>query len=719
MNNILSFNEYNGQEIQQIDTALYEQMLYEKSSLNSGIRGFFNRRAAGRVKEELEEEIEMSKTIMEGIQKGLESLNDNFDVIKKNIADKENNDSKKGEKQKALDEIINLIETSRKNTWDIHELIDEGEIDYAGFTANVGIASVAYFGILLTPFRAAVMIHKGYNYFFNIVKNTIRKALVMLQLNFDQFENLIITKGFQSADFIQTMDTNEKITEFYMQLETEFVGKGGVIKGKQADKLKHKLQLARDKAKQMRDGEKIAQQNENAFNCLDQYNNTYTRSLETLRQYSQDDVQKHLDSIKTSMSKLAGQDVDLQTFSELIIAAAEEHAYKVSSSIYNKFATMTEVFSLPNQKKLIELIVEANKEERTAAKKARNEKKEEAKKLQDKLDADKTEEDGLKVFKSLNGVSIGEMDEESRMYDKSEINGADKWTYDEFKKLSEEDQESFDTWLQIHNEVLEKCHPTLQVSVTSAYNYGYLEYVDTLIDYIGPCIEEIDESYIILNFDEYNLNEGKVTLSDIEDDVKNEIKDNIKAAGKSYYDFRDSMFGRDHKFVENDISTLENCITILSEDDEYKEKKDGKMVIKDIYTSWINNLNICIKKAKRGNRKTVKIDFSEISKKQKEDLKTLYVEDDKRKIKGDDMKKIAIAAIEAIGNKLLKDNTFVKNAEEIVDVICNCLSSDTVSVSPVTYKILTESITKLKELRDNDYFDAEKESKENAKKSEK
>ena len=379
---------------------------------------------------------------------------------------------------------------------------------------------------------------------------------------------------------------------------------------------------------------------------------------------------------------------------------------------------MTEVFSLPNQQKLIDLILAANKEQKAEAKKIRDEKKEEAKKLQDKLDADKTEEDGLKVFKSLSGVSIGEMDEESRIY-KSEIEGADKWTYDEFKKLSEEDQESFDTWLQIHNEVLEKCHPTLQVSVTSAYNYGYLEYVDTLIDYIGPCIEEIDESYIILNFDEYNLNEGKVTLSDIEDDVKNEIKDNIKAAGKSYYDFRDSMFGRDHKFVENDISTLENCITILSEDDEYKEKKDGKMVIKDIYTSWINNLNICIKKAKRGNRKTVKIDFSEISKKQKEDLKTLYVEDDKRKIKGDDMKKIAIAAIEAIGNKLLKDNTFVKNAEEIVDVICNCLSSDTVPVSPVTYKILTESITKLKELRDNDYFDAEKESKENAKKSEK
>ena len=707
MNTILSFNEYNGQEIQQMEAALYEQMLNEKSSLNSGLRGFFNRTASGRVKSELSEEIEMSKTIMDGIQKGLETLNDNFDVIKKNIADQDNKDSKKGEKQKALDEIINLIENSKKNTWDIHELIDEGEIDYAGFTANVGIASVAYFGILLTPFRAAVMIHKGYNYFFNIVKNTIRKALVMLQLNFDQFENLIITKGFQSADFIQTMDTNEKITEFYMQLETEFVGKGGVIKGKQADKLKHKLQLARDRAKQMREGEKIAQQNENAFNCLDQYNNTYTRSLETLRQYSQDDVQKHLDAIKTSMSKLAGQDVDLQTYSELIIAAAEEHAYKVSSSIYNKFAKMTEVFSLPNQQKLIDLIVEANKEERAAAKKARNEKKEEARELQKKLDADKTEADGIEVFKSLNGVEIGEIDEESRRYDEDEIEGADKWTYEEFKKLDDDQQEAFNAWLEIHPEVLEKCHPTLRVSVTSAFNYGYLEYVDTLIDYIGPCIEEVNESYLILNFDEYSLNESEKKLDDIDRDVKKDIKDKIDAAGNDYFDFRASMFGKDHKFDEDDISDLENCILILSKDGDYKGVKK--------YNSWIEKLTKHLEKLKRGNKKTVKIDFSEVSTNQKKDLKKLYVED----TDGNDMEKIAIAAIEAIGSKLLKDKTFVKNAEEIVRIIRECLSDGTAKVSPVSYKILTESIEKLKELRENDYFDAEKESQDNAKKSEK
>ena len=167
MNNILSFNAYNGYELEKM---VYSEILNEKSSTGKGIRGFFNRRAASKVRSELEEEIELSKSIMQGIQDGLETLNDNFDALRKNI-DNGDNDSK-GKKQKVLDEIIKIIEDSKKRTWDINELIDEGEIDYTGFTANIGIASVAYFGILLTPFRAAILIHKGYNYFFNIVKSS-------------------------------------------------------------------------------------------------------------------------------------------------------------------------------------------------------------------------------------------------------------------------------------------------------------------------------------------------------------------------------------------------------------------------------------------------------------------------------------------------------------------------------------------------------------------
>ena len=493
MNNILSFNEYNGQEL---ETVVYEQELNEKNML----RGFFNKRAARNVKSELAEEIEMSKTIMEGIKSGLESLNENFDAIKKSIED-DGDEKVKGEKQKVLDEITKIIENSRNNTWDLNELIDEGEIDYTGFTANVGIASVAYFGILLTPFRAVVMIHKGYNYFFNIVKNTIRKALVMLQLNFDQFENLIICKGFQSADYAQDLRDMDTIAEMSGKIQAMLFDKdkGSIKNRKTVQEVEKKYKIAMDAIKLQMQQKKSSRGSENAFNCLDSYNNTYTRSLETLRQYSQDDVQKHLDAIKTSMNKLAGQEADLQTYSELIIAAAEEHAYKVSSSIYNKFAKMTEVFSLPNQKKLIELIQAATQEEMNAV-------DEEAKKINDdnlKKAVEEAEDEGKEVFLSLDGSKVGDLDDETKRYNEDEVE-AENWTYEEFSNLEEKKQDVFERWLGNHPEVLKKCGKTLQVAIYSQFNDGYHEYVDYLIDYIEPCLEggKIEESYI-LDFDKY------------------------------------------------------------------------------------------------------------------------------------------------------------------------------------------------------------------------
>ena len=494
MNNILSFNEYSGQELERV---VYDNELNEKNML----RGFFNKRAARKVKSELAEEIEMSKTIMEGIQNGLDTLNENFDVIKKDI--ESDKSDKKGEKEKVLDSIKKIIEDSRNNTWDLNQLIDEGEIDYTGFTANIGIASVAYFGILFTPFRAAVMIHKGYNYFFNIVKNTIRKALVMLQLNFDQFENLIITKGFQSAGYLQDQDTSVKISEFYGKLQSKlFDEKSGSLVGKKGSAYaKEQMQLAKQQIDAMMKADKIRNLSDNAYNCLDQYNNTYTRSLETLRQYSQDDVQKHLDAIKTSMNKLAGQEADLQVFSELIIAAAEEHAYKVSTSIYNKFAKMTEVFSLPNQKKLIDLIQAATKEKQDAAEEEKR-KREHAEELKK---ASEFEDEGAGIFSSLDGVKLGKMNDETKKYDGKDIE-AGNWTYDEFNKLDDDKKQTLDRWLNGHPEVLKKCDDTLQIALKPD---NYYEYVDMLIDYVGNClIGKQNESYI-LDFGQYLIESSR------------------------------------------------------------------------------------------------------------------------------------------------------------------------------------------------------------------
>ena len=489
MNNIKSFNEYTGQELERV---VYDNELNEKKML----RGLFNKRAARKVKSELAEEIEMSKTIMEGIQNGLDTLNENFDVIKKSI-DSDKSDKSKGEKKKALDAIVKILEESRKNTWDLNQLIDEGEIDYTGFTANIGIASVAYFGILFTPFRAAVMIHKGYNYFFNIIKNTIRKALVMLQLNFDQFENLIITKGFQSMDYVQDIAASQKLDDTIDAILKELCGeKTGMIKSKsKAADYRKNIDIAYKRVKIENDKNKKLKQSSDTYNNLDPYNNTYTKSLEALRQYSQDDVQKNLDSIKTSMSKLAGQEADLQVFSELIIAAAEEHAYKVSTSIYNKFAKMTEVFSLPNQKKLIDLIHAATTEEMEAAQKKA--KDIEAAKLKEA--AEKAEDEGVKIFSSLSGTKLGKMDDETKKYDEKDID-ADNWTYDEFNKLDDDKKQTLDRWLNGHPEVLKKCDDTLQIALKPD---NYYEYVDMLIDYVGNCLVGKNNESYILDFGQY------------------------------------------------------------------------------------------------------------------------------------------------------------------------------------------------------------------------
>ena len=615
MNNIKSFNEYTGQELERV---VYDNVLNEKSILGGGLKGFFNRRAARKVKAELAEEIEMSKTIMDGIKEGLDSLNKNFDIIRKGIDD-DKDEKAKGEKQKALDAIIKILEDSRKNTWDLNQLIDEGEIDYTGFTANIGIASVAYFGILFTPFRAAVMIHKGYNYFFNIIKNTIRKALVMLQLNFDQFENLIITKGFQSMDYVQEIAAQQKLDDTIAAILKELCGeKTGMIKSKsKAADYRKNIDIAYKRVQMENAKNKKLKQSSDVYNNLDPYNNTYTKSLEALRQYSQDDVQKHLDSIKTSMSKLAGQEADLQVFGELILAAAEEHAYKVSTSIYNKFAKMTEVFSLPNQKKLIDLILAATTEETEAAQKKA--KDIEAAKL--KEDAEKAEDEGVKVFSSLSGTKLGKMNDETKKYDEKDIE-ASNWTYDEFNKLDDDKKQILDRWLNGHPEVLKKCDDTLQIALKPD---NYYEYVDMLIDYVGNClIGKKNESYI-LDFDQYLMESSK--------------------------------------------------------------------------------------KKKTAKKSTYMIDFNNLEDSQLEDVKKMFIKDGKKK-----KETVSRIALEVIGKKLLNDNTFVKNAEQIVKHISDAATDAThkVEISSVTYELLKKSIDKLKVLRSNDYNGTE----DNTKKSE-
>ena len=748
MNNIKSFDEYNGYELERV---AYDNVLNEKSIMGGGIRGLINRVSSGKVKAQLAEEIELSKSIMEGIQEGLEKLNENFDAIRKDVA--EGGDDPKGEKKKTLDEILKIIEDSRKKTWDINELIDEGEIDYAGFTANVGIASAAYFGILFTPFRAAVLMHKGYNYFFGIVKNTIRKALVMLQLNFDQFENLIVAKGFQSADYIEDTKTAVQYDENIKSIEKEIAGEGGLIKNKNlAEIFRKNLEIVRVKMKAEQEKNKSVHQSRDYYNNLNPYDNTYTKSLEALRQYSADDVQKYLDAIKNSMNKLAGQEADLQTFSELILAAAEEHAYKVSSSIYNKFAKMTEVFNLPNQKKLIDLIVAANQEEqeRTEAERKAKEKADGLKLEDEKRKA--INDSGSEIFKSIDGVKIGEIVDEK--YKKDEIEHSELWTSEEYFKLNKDDKEIFSQWLALHPEVLELCDETLKVVIStpiSSVSNVEESYIDSLIDYIAPSIEpvkkeaekskkeaeKLHDSYI-LNFDEFifeskgkgkskHSKKGKskpaavVTLDPDEikelDAKMEEINDNVEELLKLIYgeeEIEKLSSGGDISELKVTPKAKARLKYVL---EKYKEasEEEGAKIVPGVPKKASVALELeKFEKDLESEDTSVKyyLKFNgNIDDKQIDDLKKLYVKDGGKK-----MKDIAIAGLKAIGEKLLNDKTFIKNSENIVNIVTDAIkNTDGIPISYLTSFLIKDASEKLKKLKSHDYVSGEEEQKKSEK----
>ena len=113
------------------------------------------------------------------------------------------------------------------------------------------------------------------------------------------------------------------------------------------------------------------------------------------------------------------------------------------------------------------------------------------------------------------------------------------------------------------------------------------------------------------------------------------------------------------------------------------------------------------KHSKENKKRKYILDFNNINKNQANDLTELYSD-----------KKLATVALEVIGKKLLEDNTFVKNADDIVNLIIQCLTSEKkrIKLSLITYNVLSDGVNKLKDLRSHDYVNVEEDS---SKKSEK
>ena len=364
MNNILTFEDYRKMNIRQVESVIYRQFIDAdiKDEVNEGIiRNAINKSASKFIQSALADEIEKGKELEKSIKEALDGLDKGFEEIKKKI--NVNADSKS--KLAAIEQVKDAIKAVQSQTFDTLTMIGSGgEIDFAGFMGSASVAAAVNFGILFTPIRSIFMTRKAYKYFLAIIKQTIRRNLLIIQLNFDQFENLILQKSFETEDDSETITKRDTLNEIIGALHNQLCGKDSKIFSKKNTKeLSAQLKAFKDAQdlifKQHREDAK-----NNPLRSLweDQHNNTYTRTLEQIKQYINDDSQKELDSLKNSITKMAGNDVDLVPYGELLISAAEEYAVHTNHGINNNFIKMSSVFNLENQKKLIELIRDTQSE---------------------------------------------------------------------------------------------------------------------------------------------------------------------------------------------------------------------------------------------------------------------------------------------------------------------------------------------------------------------
>ena len=345
-------------------------------------------------------------------------MNKGFDEIEKSI--NSDDDKKSKSKLAAIEKVKEAIKAVQSQAFDTLTMIgSEGEIDFAGFLGSGTVAAATNFGILFSPIRSLYITRKAYKYFLGIIKQTIRRNLLIIQLNFDQFENLILQKSFETDEDAEDRIARDTMIETLNELTNHLCKDDPMFrKESQQKKLRAKIQdFSKLSKERMNLNKENAKRSPYSSLWQDQYNNTYTKTLEQIKQYINEDSQKELDALKNSITKMSGNDVELVPYGELLISAAEEYAIHTNHGINNNFIKMSSVFNLDNQKKLIELIEATQKE-----------KEDEIKRKKDEQDVKDYEEKTKKRIK-----------DGKKLYEDKLKDSAETYSLDEFEKEFEED----------------------------------------------------------------------------------------------------------------------------------------------------------------------------------------------------------------------------------------------------------------------------------------
>lgn len=475
MNNILSFEDYI-REFRLLEQQRFNQV---EEHVNEGLMTKWRKfKATVFVDKVLKDEIELGKAFEERIKETMKELSDACEKLK----------AKSKDESDFVKTIKKIISDINEISFDTLTMIGDQDIDFGGFRRSTIMANVVKLGALLSPVKNILMIKKAYRYFLGLIKQAIRRDLVLLIINFDQFQSTVLQKSMEAQSNARNSYQAGKDMN-----ELENIYKG-VISDQLDKKTADAIQKLLKEKKNIFDQER---KYDSAFNgYMDAYNNTYRQTAEQIKSLMGEDNQKQLEALKNGISKLGQGNDDLSVYGELLISNAEEKALKSTNMIHNNFLKMSEVFKLSNQKKLIDLIVDAEKQNQKKIDKENDE-------LKDKFNL-KNKEERIKFIKDefekikkdyfsddLSKVSLKEIEKlkEEHVKFKFEDDETDRETNEKISKyniligyLSIDDKDS-------KNE-LKKCSYDLKMLVPTYEkdDTSYIGYIDILADVVDKTL---------------------------------------------------------------------------------------------------------------------------------------------------------------------------------------------------------------------------------------
>ena len=574
MNNILNFEQYR-EQVRLFEENLVKSQILQPldESLKGKIRKKINAKAEVFVRAALADEIEMGRQLNEAIQSSVDDLKEYIEKIQEFVDD---NTPDKTELFKKLEKMFDDI---HKASFELLEILSGVKINFADYVQNATMATLVNFGVLFIPTRSIFLLKKSYKYFIGLIKNTIRKDMLMLMLNFDQFENTVLIQSLEDDEMNKEMEKLETQKAAVDQLIAVMMGEKSK-KGQSYEKVIKDAERASKLVKQKFDMElKSLDRKSPAIGFDSRYDNTYTKTLDQLKSFVLEDDTKYLEAIKNGMRTQALDEVDTKSYVELLISAAEECAYEVSNAIHTNFIEKVSVFKLANQKRLIELV---KKDKELLEKHKEKDEKERIKEL-DKLKDEKfekvVEEHGEEIFNRVIEGSPEKQVEKYKKLGKKEYDGDE---YNEKDILTawlskfDVDEKEYKNWDEKKDDISDSLK--LYFADVVPNEDSYLKYADILVDCLLPCafkkgskeIKVTEHTYI------YKYAKDKEETEKIEDIKKTDAPvftvEALKRADDRERRLKDCIFKEDvseGKFVyeldKNKTKLLKEALKLISE----------------------------------------------------------------------------------------------------------------------------------------------------------